>query len=82
MNINVARMAPTSRALRGCERELKRIADGIEAWLAYQGIHMQPHQPDTSGDEPGVFYTDEAADFEREWLEKQGKQPKDVPVEE
>ena len=67
-----ANMRPTAKALRGCEVQLKRIADSLEMWLAYQGLHVAVHKPDTSGEEPEVFYTNEQADWEREWKEREG----------
>jgi len=71
-------MGPTAKALKGCETQLKRIADGLEAFLAHAyDIHMAPHKPDTSGEEPTATYTDELADWEREYMEKMGQKAKE-----
>jgi hypothetical protein len=81
MQVNIARMKPTASALKGIQRDLARIADCLEVFVdqAY-GIRMKAQQPDTAGEEPQVFYTDEEEDFKREYLEKMGKAER--PVEE
>jgi len=79
MNISVARMKPTATALKGIQRDLARIADCLEVFVeAAYGIHMKAQKPDTAGEEPQVFYTDEEEDFKREYLEKIGKAERPV----
>lgn len=71
MNVNVVRLKPI-------EKQLKRIADYMEIWMAAQGVHVEPHKPDTSGPEPEVLYTDEERDWLREWQENEGRIPKET----
>ena len=74
-------MKPTATALKGIQRDLARIADCLEVIVeAAYGIRMKAQKPDTEGEEPQVFYTDEEEDFKREYLEKMGKAER--PVEE
>ena len=81
MNISVARMKPTASALKGIQRDLARIADCLEVIVEQSwGIRMKDSKPDTAGEEPQVFYTDEEEDFKREYLEKMGKAER--PIEE
>ena len=74
MQVNISRMKPTAAALKGIQRDLARIADCLEVIVeAAYGIRMKAQKPDTAGEEPQVFYTDEEEDFKREYLEKMGK---------
>ena len=74
MNISVARMKPTASALKGIQRDLARIADCLEVIVeqAY-GIRMKAEKIDDSGEEAVALYTDEEADWKREYLEQMGK---------
>jgi len=68
--INISRMKPTAEALRGCEKQLTRIADALERFLAEAYGVRTGAKADTSGDEPEVFYTSEEKDWEREFRER------------
>jgi len=64
--VTIARMRPVSRELHECGVQLARIADCLELWLAENGIRAQKRAPDTSGDEPEAFYTNDLQDALRE----------------
>ena len=70
MGITIARMAPVSTALRGCEKHLGRIADALEIILREAYGISSGEKPNTSGAEPEAFYTDDEKEFEREYLER------------
>ena len=67
-------MKPTASALKGIQRDLARIADCLEVIVeqAY-GIRMKAEKIDDSGEEAVALYTDEEADWKREYLEQMGK---------
>ena len=70
MNVNIARMAPTAKALRGIEAELKRIADCLTVVVRESyNVDLGP-KPDTAGEDPVVSYTDEEKDWRREYMAK------------
>ena len=77
VQLNIARMKPVSRELAGCHKQLKRIADYFEAYLAQvHGCHVERHEPDTAGEEAVAMYQDEEQDWLREYMEKTGKAAK------
>jgi len=59
----------------GIRKELARIADCLEAFLAYNEIPMG-RKADTSGEEPTATYTNEEEDFIREYEEATGVKPR------
>jgi hypothetical protein len=76
MNVTISRMMPTARALRGCEKQLARIADCLEVIVEQTyGFRMKATVADASGPEPEALYTDEEADFVREYLTRIGRAP-------
>lgn len=53
-------------------KELARIADCLEAFLALQGYHMRPPKADETGEAPDVVYVDELKEALREFAEASG----------
>lgn len=78
MNINISRLKPTVRVLRGIEAQLCRIADCMEADLNERGFFLKPPKADTSGPEPTAIYTDEIEEAMRQWKEMQTGRTEEV----
>jgi hypothetical protein len=57
---------------KGIERQLARIADALELWMAYSGISVRPVAADQRGEPPDVSYVDEQRDALREAAEALG----------
>jgi len=66
MNINLMRLRPAVKELRGIRSALERIAECMEADLATQGYNINIARTDTSKPESSISYIDEELDYLRE----------------
>jgi len=68
MNINLLRLKPVVKELRGIRDQLERLADCWEMELASQGYRVRA--PESTDGDPTVSHVDEELDWAHEAIER------------